>query len=68
MSAPAFFIGRGGESEFVDMPADIREKYQYFTEADMGKLRKAGYTEEFIPVEQGVEEYVKNFLEPKKYY
>jgi len=53
---------------FVDTPADIRDKYQYFTEADMGKLRKAGYTEEFIPVEQGVEEYVKNFLEPKKYF
>jgi ADP-L-glycero-D-manno-heptose 6-epimerase len=54
--------------EFVDTPEDIRDKYQYFTEADMHKLRAAGYTEEFIPVEKGVEDYVKNFLLPKNYY
>ncbi len=54
--------------EFVDIPEDIRDKYQYFTEADMSKLRKAGYNEEFLKVEEGVEDYVKKYLEPKIYY
>jgi ADP-L-glycero-D-manno-heptose 6-epimerase len=54
--------------DFIDIPEDIRDKYQYYTQADMQKLRKAGYTENFISVEKGVEDYVKNFLEPKKYY
>jgi ADP-L-glycero-D-manno-heptose 6-epimerase len=54
--------------EYIDTPADIRDKYQYFTEADMSKLQKAGYTEEFYSLEEGVETYVKNFLIDKKYY
>lgn len=48
--------------DFVDTPADIRDKYQYFTEADMSKLRKAGYTQEFTALENGVEDYVRNYL------
>lgn len=54
--------------EFIDMPADIRYKYQYFTEADMTKLRTAGYKEEFSSVEDGVGDYVKEYLLVKKYY
>lgn len=54
--------------EFIDIPEDIRDKYQYFTEADMGKLRNAGYKEEFFSVEKGVSDYVKNYLMEKKYY
>jgi ADP-L-glycero-D-manno-heptose 6-epimerase len=54
--------------EFIDIPEDIRDKYQYFTEADMGKLRKAGFTDAFYSVEEGVSEYVKNYLLPKKFY
>ena len=54
--------------EFIDTPVDIRDKYQYFTEADMNKLRNAGYKEEFYSLEEGVETYVKNFLIDKKYY
>jgi ADP-L-glycero-D-manno-heptose 6-epimerase len=54
--------------EFIDMPADIRDKYQYFTEADMRKLKNAGYTEDFFTVEEGVSDYVKNYLMQKKYY
>jgi ADP-L-glycero-D-manno-heptose 6-epimerase len=54
--------------EYIDTPADIRDKYQYFTEADMSKLRKAGYKEEFYSLEEGVETYVKNFLQDRKYY
>jgi len=54
--------------EFIDTPLDIRDKYQYFTEADMAKLRDAGYKEDFYSLEEGVETYVKNFLIEKKYY
>jgi ADP-L-glycero-D-manno-heptose 6-epimerase len=44
------------------MPQDIREKYQYFTEADMEKLRNAGYTDSFYSLEDGVQDYVANYL------
>ena len=54
--------------EFIDTPLDIRDKYQYFTEADMSKIRNAGYKEEFYTLEEGVETYVKNFLAGHKYY
>ena len=54
--------------EFIDTPLDIRDKYQYFTEADMTKLRDAGYKEDFYSLEEGVETYIKNFLIEKKYY
>ncbi len=54
--------------EFIDTPPDIRDKYQYFTEADMNKLRDVGYKEDFYSLEEGVETYVKNFLIEKKYY
>lgn len=47
---------------FIDTPIDIRETYQYFTEADMSKLRRAGYEEEFYSLEAGIEDYVKNYL------
>jgi len=48
--------------EYVDMPADIREKYQYFTEANLSKLRDAGYDKPIMNVEEGVTDYVKNYL------
>lgn len=47
---------------FIDMPEDIRDKYQYFTEANMQKLRKVGYTANFSSLEQGVDDYVRNYL------
>jgi len=53
--------------EFVDTPADIRDKYQYFTEADMGKLRGIGYTFPFYSLEDGIEEYVREYLAWGKY-
>ena len=66
----ATFAGMGKEPviEYIDMPEDIREKYQYFTEADMNKLKNAGYTKEFYSLENGVADYVKNYLLRKKYY
>ena len=48
--------------EFVDIPSDIRDKYQYYTEADITKLRSAGYDNDFTSLEDGVYDYVKNFL------
>ena len=53
---------------FIDTPLDIRDKYQYFTEAKMDKLRNAGYGLEFTPLGSAVEDYVKNYLIPGKYY
>ena len=47
---------------FIDTPVDIRENYQYFTEADMSKLKKAGYNKPFYSLEKGIEDYVKNYL------
>lgn len=48
--------------EFIDTPEDIRDNYQYFTEADLSKLRKAGYSKEFTSLEDGIEEYIGNYL------
>jgi len=47
---------------FIDTPEDIRDKYQYFTEANMNKLRSIGYEKPFTSLEEGVEDYVKKFL------
>ncbi len=54
--------------EFIDTPIDIRDKYQYFTEADMTKLRKAGYNKEFSTLEEGVTDYVTNYLMLARYF
>jgi ADP-L-glycero-D-manno-heptose 6-epimerase len=53
--------------EYIDMPEDIRDKYQYFTEAKMGKLRAAGYKNAFNTLEEGVIDYVRNYLARKNY-
>jgi ADP-L-glycero-D-manno-heptose 6-epimerase len=53
---------------FIDTPIDIRDKYQYFTEANMSKLKKAGFAQEFHTLEEGVSDYVTNYLSPNKYY
>jgi ADP-L-glycero-D-manno-heptose 6-epimerase len=53
---------------FVDTPADIRDKYQYFTQANMNKLRSIGYTKPFHTLEEGVKDYVQNYLLPGTYY
>lgn len=54
--------------EFIDMPLDIRDKYQYFTEADMSKLKNAGYLKDFFSLEEGVDDYVRNYLANGKVY
>jgi ADP-L-glycero-D-manno-heptose 6-epimerase len=50
------------------MPEDIRDKYQYFTEANMHKLYSAGYTEKFYNLEDGINDYVRNYLVTGSYY
>ncbi len=53
--------------EFIDTPIDIRGKYQYFTEANMAKLIAQGYTKPFYSLENGVTDYVQNYLIGKRY-
>ncbi|MBO9702504.1 MAG: ADP-glyceromanno-heptose 6-epimerase [Sporocytophaga sp.] len=61
-------MGKQEDISFVDTPADIRDKYQYFTEAKMEKLKAAGYSKPFHTLEEGVNDYVKNYLINKTYY
>ena len=62
--ATATFSAMGKEPKisFIDTPADIRDKYQYFTEANMDKLRAIGYDAEFTSLEEGVKDYVQGYL------
>ena len=55
------------EIEYIDMPEDLRETYQYFTEATMDKIRAAGYTQNFYSLEEGVTDYVSNYLSKGAY-
>lgn len=48
--------------EFIEMPEDIRDRYQYFTEADILKLKNSGYMNKIMNVEEGVKDYVQNYL------
>jgi ADP-L-glycero-D-manno-heptose 6-epimerase len=59
-------MGKEEKVSFVDTPMDIRNKYQYFTEANMSKLKEAGYTTPFHTLEEGIQDYVKNYLLPSK--
>jgi ADP-L-glycero-D-manno-heptose 6-epimerase len=54
--------------EYFDMPGDIRDKYQYFTEAKMEKLITAGYTTPFFSLEEGVDDYVRHYLNTNLFY
>jgi len=55
-------LGRDPDIRFVDTPEAIRDKYQYFTEARMGRLRAAGYRRKFTALEDGVATYVRDYL------
>jgi ADP-L-glycero-D-manno-heptose 6-epimerase len=54
--------------EFIPTPENIRDTYQYFTEADTTKLRSAGYQKPFVSLEVGIGEYVRDFLLTGTYY
>lgn len=56
------------EISFVDTPIDIRDTYQYFTEANMAKLRGIGYTTPFHTLEEGIADYVRQYLSSERYY
>jgi len=68
--AKATFNGMGVKDaiSFVDTPVDIRDKYQYFTQANMHKLKSIGYTKPFHSLEDGVADYVENYLLKNRYY
>jgi ADP-L-glycero-D-manno-heptose 6-epimerase len=55
-------LGRAPEIEYVDMPPEIRDQYQYFTQAKVENLRRAGYNAGFTSLEEGVDRYVRLFL------
>jgi ADP-L-glycero-D-manno-heptose 6-epimerase len=55
-------LDREPRVEFVDMPESMRDRYQYFTEANVGRLRQAGFIRPFTSLEDGVADYVRNYL------
>jgi ADP-L-glycero-D-manno-heptose 6-epimerase len=61
-------MNKAVDISYVNTPVDIRDKYQYFTEANMQKLRSIGYENEFYTLENGVKDYVQNYLIPAKYW
>ncbi len=61
-------VNKKANINFIDTPIDIRDKYQYFTEANMTKLKSIGYDKPFHSLEEGVKDYVENYLVGKKYY
>lgn len=55
-------LGKTPNISYIDMPTDLQGRYQYFTQASMQKLRDAGYTEPFYSLEDGVKDYVQQYL------
>ena len=55
-------INKEVDIEFIDTPIDIRDKYQYFTEAKMGKLKSVGYDKPFYSLEDAIDDYIKKHL------
>ena len=48
--------------EYIEMPEEVRDQYQYFTEADISKLRSAGYSNQFLSLEEAIPDYIRNYL------
>ena len=55
-------LGREVKVQWIDTPMEIRDRYQYYTQAEMGRLRAVGYDRPFLTLEQGIEDYVKGYL------
>jgi len=55
-------LGKGTNIEYIDMPENIRDQYQYHTQAEMTKMRSAGYRKDITSLEDGVADYIKNYL------
>jgi ADP-L-glycero-D-manno-heptose 6-epimerase len=60
-------LGKPVNIEYVDLPEHLADKYQYFTEAKLDKIKKAGYTQNISSLEEGVADYIKNYLVLNKY-
>ncbi len=60
-------VGKPVNIEYMDMPEHLKEKYQYFTQAELSKIKSAGFTEPIHSLEEGVEDYVKNYLMKNMY-
>jgi len=60
-------MGKKPNIEYIDMPESIRDQYQYFTEADITNLRKAGYDKEITTLEDAIKDYVRNYLQNELY-
>ncbi|MGA2819025.1 MAG: ADP-glyceromanno-heptose 6-epimerase [Xanthobacteraceae bacterium] len=56
-------LGREPKIEYIDMPLSIRDSYQYFTQAEIGNLRRAGFDADFTTIEEGVKRYVSGYLD-----
>ena len=67
--AKAIFTAMGEREkiEYIDMPSELKGKYQYFTEATMDKMKEAGYEKETYSLEEGVKDYIQNYLTDQKY-
>jgi ADP-L-glycero-D-manno-heptose 6-epimerase len=61
-------LGLEEKVEFVDMPENIRDRYQYYTQANISKLRTAGYTKPMTSLEDGVNDYVTKYLNSDDIY
>ncbi len=61
-------LGKEPKIKFIDTPTEIRDRYQYFTQADMRALRKAGYAKAFTSLESGIHQYVVNYLHTEDPY
>lgn len=60
-------LGKESSISFIDTPSDIRDKYQYYTQANMKKLSEQGYKEPFASLEESIADYVQNYLMKKEY-
>ena len=60
-------LGKPTNIEYIDLPDHLADKYQYFTEAKLNKIKKAGYSQQISSLEESVTDYVKNYLVPGKY-
>lgn len=60
-------LNKAPDIEYIDMPDSIRNQYQYFTEADITKLRNAGYKKQTTPLETAIKDYVQNYLQENAY-
>ena len=61
-------LNQPSQIEYINMPEDLRETYQYFTQAEMDKIRAAGYSLPFYTLEEGVGDYVRNYLSQIRFY